>query len=73
MIFITSFGEFLLYFTVIFYLFSFHKKKRKKNSAAGSFVLFSGFPAFAAGIHFHWIKNSKASRSGAMVKLIVIK
>ena len=34
MILITSFGEFLLYFTVI--LFSFHKKK--KNSAAGLFL-----------------------------------
>ena len=32
---ITSFGEFLLYFIVIF-LFSFHKTK--KNSAAGSFL-----------------------------------
>ena len=56
-----------------FILFSFHKKKEKKNSVAGSFVLFLGFPAFATGIHFQWIKNSKASRPGAMVKLIVIK
>ena len=36
MILITSFGEFLLYFIVIFYLFSFYIKK-KKNSAAGLF------------------------------------
>ena len=49
---ITSTGELLLYFTVIF--FSFHVKK--KEVVAG---LFLGCPAFAAGIHFQWIKNSE--------------
>ena len=52
MILITSIGEFLLYFTVIFFLVSFQKKKKKV--AVG---LFLGCPAFAAGIHFQWIKN----------------
>ena len=63
MILITSFGEFLLYFIIIYFiLFSFHKKK----VVAG---LFLGCPAFAAGIHFQWIKNSKASSSGSVGKL----
>ena len=44
MILITSTGELLVYFTVIF--FSFHIKKKV---VAG---LFLGCPAFAAGIHF---------------------
>ena len=54
MILITSTGELLLYFTVIF--FSFHIKK--KNSAAGS-LLFLCCPVFtfAAGIHSQWIRN----------------
>ena len=60
---ITSTGELLLYFTVIF--FSFHIKKKKKVVA----VLFLGCPASAAGIHFQWIKNSKASSSGSVGKL----
>ena len=56
MILITSFGEFLLYFIVIFFviLFSFQKKKKGGKVVAG---LFLGCPAFAAGIHFQWIKN----------------
>ena len=59
---ITSTGELLLYFTVIF--FSFHIKK--KNLVAG---LFLGCPASAAGTHFQWIKNSKAISSGSVGKL----
>ena len=55
MILITSFGEFLLYFIVIF-LFYFHLKKKV---AAG---LFLGCPAFAAGIHFQCVKNSKGKQ-----------
>ena len=47
MILITSTGEFLLYFTVIFFLVSI---------VAG---LFLGCLAFAAGIHLQWIKNSE--------------
>ena len=67
MILITSTGEFLLYLTVIF-LVSFKKKK----VAAG---LFLGCPAFAAGIHFQWIKNSKGKQfsTGYVGKLTVIK
>ena len=61
---ITSTGELILYFTVIF--FSFHIKKKKKKVVAG---LFLGCPASAAGIHFQWIKNSKASSSGSVGKL----
>ena len=60
---ITSFGEFLLYFIVIFLiLFSYIKKK----VVAG---LFLGCSASTAGIHFQWIKNSKASSSGSVGKL----
>ena len=67
---ITNTGEFLLYFTVIF--FSFIKKKKKKKVVVG---LFLGCPAFAAGIHFQWIKNSKGKKfsTGYVGKLIVIK
>ena len=57
MILITSTGELLLYFTVIF--FSFHIKKKKKVVAG----LFLGCPAFAAGIHFQWIKNYEGKQS----------
>ena len=48
MILITSTGEFLLYFTVIFFLVSFHcKKKKKKRVAAGLFFFFFlGLPYF---------------------------
>ena len=64
MILITSTGELLLYFTVIFY-FIFISKKKKKVVAG----LFLGCPASAAGIHFQWIKNSKASSLGYVGKL----
>ena len=68
MILITSTGEFLLYFIVIFFLISFQKKK----VTAG---LFLGCLAFAAGIHFQWIKNSEGKQfsTGSMGKFIVIK
>ena len=52
MILITSFGEFLLYFIVIF-LFSFNKKK-KKELLQEFFFLFGvvlGCPVLAAGEH----------------------
>ena len=58
MILITSTSELLLYFTVIF--FSFHIKKKKRKVVAGVFL---GCPAFAAGIHFQWIKNSEGKQS----------
>ena len=60
MILITSIGEFLLYFTVIFC--SFIKKKKK-------------VAAFSAGIHFQWIKNyeGKQFSTGSVGKLTVIK
>ena len=64
---ITSTGELLLYFTVIF--LSFHKKKKKKVQQDFFFFFFLGLPAFAALIHFKWIKNSKASSSGSVGKL----
>ena len=54
---ITSTGELLLYFTVIF--FSFLIKKKRKVVVE----LFLGCPAFAAGIHFQWIKNSEGKQS----------
>ena len=70
MILITSLGEFPFIILQSFFLsFISLLKKKKKNSAAGSFVLFLGFPAFAVGIHFQWIKNSKASSSGSVGKL----
>ena len=47
---ITSTGEFPLYFTVIFFLVSI---------VAG---LFLGSPAFAAGIHLQWTKNSEGKQ-----------
>ena len=49
MILITSTGEFILYFIVIFFLVSI---------VVG---LFFGCPTFAAGIHFQWIKILKES------------
>ena len=60
MILITSTGELLLYFTVIFYSFHIKKKKKKKRVVAG---LFLGCPAFATRIHFQWIKNSEGKQS----------
>ena len=68
MILITSIGEFLLYFTVIFCSFI---KKKKKVAAE----LFLGCPAFSAGIRFQWIKNyeGKQFSTGSVGKLIVIK
>ena len=70
LILITSFGEFILYFIVIF-LFYFHFIKKKKVVAG----LFLGCPAFAAGIHFQWIKNSegKQSSTGSVENLTMIK
>ena len=64
---ITSTSELFLYFTVIF--FSFIKKKKV---VAG---LFLGCPAFAAGIHSQWIKNSEGKQfsTGYVGKLTVIK
>ena len=53
MILITSTGELLLYFTVIFFSF------KKKKVVAG---LFLGILAFAAGIHFQWIKNYEGNQ-----------
>ena len=66
---ITSTGAFILYFTVI--CFSFISKKKKKIVAG----LFLGCPAFVAGIHFQWIKNSEGKQfsPGSVGKLIVIK
>ena len=69
MILITSLGEFPFIILQSFFLSFISLLKKKKNSAAGSFVLFLGFPAFAAGIHFQLIKNSKASSSGSVGKL----
>ena len=63
---ITSFGEFLLYFIVIFVLFYCHIKKKKivlQDLCCLVSVL------FAAGIHFQWIENFKASSSGSVGKL----
>ena len=53
MILITSFGEFILYFIVIF-LFYFHFIRKKKKVAAEIFFLFGvvlGCPVLAAGEH----------------------
>ena len=62
MIFITSTGELLLYFIVIF--FSFHiKKKEKEKKRKVVAGLFFGCLAFAAGTHFQWIKNSEGKQS----------
>ena len=72
MILITSLGEFPFIILQSFFLsfISLLKKKKKKNSAAGS-LLFLCCPifTFVAGIHFQWIKNSKASSSGSVGKL----
>ena len=65
MILITSFGEFLLYFIVIFLiLFSFHKKKTVLKDLCCFFValflplLQESIPwIFAAGIHSQRIRN----------------
>ena len=62
MILITSFGEFLLYFIVTFYFIFIYKKKKCCRTI---FVCHIS----AAGIHFQWIKNSKASSSGSVGKL----
>ena len=55
-----KFCEFLLYFIVIFFIILFSFQKKKKKVVAG---LFLGIPAFAAGIHFQWIKNSEGKQS----------
>ena len=55
MILITSTGELLLY--LLSFSFSF---KKKGKVVAG---LFLGCLAFAAGIHFQWIKNSEGKQS----------
>ena len=72
MILITSIGELLLCFTIIFFSFHKKKKKRKKKVVAG---LFLGCPASAAGIHFQWITNSEGKQFsiGSVGKLTVIK
>ena len=67
MILITSFGEFLLYFIVTFYFIFIYIKK--KQCCRTIFVCHIS----AAGIHFQWIKNSKASSSGSVGKLTEIK
>ena len=52
------------YISLSFFIFSSYKKK-KKNSVAGLFLC----AIFAAGIHFQWIENFKASSSGSVGKL----
>ena len=61
---ITSFGEFLLYFIVIFFIFfSFHIYIYIyiyiyiKQCCRIVSVLFLCCPVFAAGIHSQWIRN----------------
>ena len=56
--------SFLLSFYSHFFLVLFHYKK-KKDSVAGLFL----FAIFAAGIHFQWIENFKASSLGSVGKL----
>ena len=64
---ITSLGEFpFIILQSIFLSFISLLKKKKKKVVAG---LSLGCPASAAGIHFQWIKNSKASSSGSVGKL----
>ena len=70
MILITSFGEFHLYFIVIFFLLYFHFKNKKVVVG-----LFLGCSAPAAGIHFQWITNSEGKQFsiGSVGKLTMIK
>ena len=50
MILITSFGEFLLYFIVLFFLFSFHFiKKKKKTVLQDYFCVVLGCPVIVQG------------------------
>ena len=64
LILITSLGEFPFIILQSFFL-SFISLK-KKNSVARLFLC----AIFAAGIHFQWIENFKASSSGSVGKLI---
>ena len=59
--------NFLLSFYSHFFLVLFDclKKKKKKKSVAGQFLC----SIFAAGIHFQWIENFKASSLGSVGKL----
>ena len=66
MILITSLGEFPFIILQSFFLSFISLKKKKKNSVAGLFLS----AIFAAGIHFQWIENFKASSSGSVGKLI---
>ena len=70
MILITSLGEFPFIILQPFFLSFISLLKKKKKSAAGS-LLFLCCPVFTfvAGIHFQWIKNSKASSSVSVGKL----
>ena len=65
MILITSLGEFPFIILQSFFFLSFIALLKKKVVVG----LFLGCPASAAGIHFQWIKNSKASSSGFVGKL----
>ena len=52
MIIITSFGEFLLYYCQLFFLFQFTVKKKKKRVVAGLFFcVVLGCPISTAGLH----------------------
>ena len=62
---ITSFGEFLLYFIVIFVLFYCHIKKKIVLQDLCCLVSV----LFVTRIHFQWIENFKASSSGSVGKL----
>ena len=57
--------NFLLSFYSHFFLVLFDCLKKKKNSVAGLFLC----AIFAAGIHFQWIENFKASSLGSVGKL----
>ena len=66
MILITSLGEFPFIILQSFFLSFISLLKKKKNCVAGLFLC----AIFAAGIHFQWIENFKASSSGSVGKLI---
>ena len=65
MILITSLGEFPFIILQSFFL-SFISLKKKKKVLQDCFLC----AIFAAGIHFQWIENFKASSSGSVGKLI---
>ena len=67
---ITSIGEFLLYFTVSFFLVSFHcKKKRKKIYCRIVSVLFCVALFLLQESMFQWIRN----REGKMIKVSILQ